>query len=368
MLTHLKPVTTYRMACAQVCSSRMTGIHYLPALRKLQFLNCLRLGPKPIGPRGFKEAGIKRMMGVGKPTPRRGETLSGLAGRVAASSGWAGMGGPLGAEGRGQAHPLVSPGCVGHAKAGVKTQKVGWPTRGTLGVPGSGVSRPAGTPEPRAPAPALGAPTIQVTRTSTSARRTTARRPLLAPCEVCASSKLTKRPVSKHASPRDHDPFEMVYIDILGPFSPQGLRGQRYALLIVDDKTRKKWTVRASTKDGLVNPFFELVDKVAQLAQHNKTQPRILKKIQSDSDAVFKSATFRAHCTARGIVQQFSAPDTQAMNGVVERAVRTVNITEFYLNHDILNIHTALITGEYSVNGEHFKRETKGALQIKSNA
>ena len=49
--------------------------------------------------------------------------------------------------------------------------------------------------------------------------------------------------------------------------------------------------------------------------------------LQSDNDGVYRGDEFASWCRQQGIRQQFSAPHTQAQNGIAERNWRTINDT-----------------------------------------
>lgn len=56
--------------------------------------------------------------------------------------------------------------------------------------------------------------------------------------------------------------FELLHIDIWGPFSVPSIEGYKYFLTIVDDNTRVTWVYLLRTKDDVLRVFPEFIAMV----------------------------------------------------------------------------------------------------------
>jgi hypothetical protein len=84
---------------------------------------------------------------------------------------------------------------------------------------------------------------------------TTLKRPVLVPtdremCRVCKLTKLRNR-TNKTLSPWKEAILALVSVDVAGPFLPT-IRGNKYFAQVVDNATRKTWTLVDKTKSGLM--------------------------------------------------------------------------------------------------------------------
>jgi hypothetical protein len=84
---------------------------------------------------------------------------------------------------------------------------------------------------------------------------TTLKRPVLVPtdremCRVCKLTKLRNR-TNKVLSPWKEAILALVSIDVAGPFLPT-IRGNKYFAQVVDNATRKTWSLVDKTKSGLM--------------------------------------------------------------------------------------------------------------------
>ncbi|KAL5474648.1 hypothetical protein EMCRGX_G026629 [Ephydatia muelleri] len=94
-------------------------------------------------------------------------------------------------------------------------------------------------------------------------------------------SKSKRQPVNWKARERHTKPGQLIHTDINGPMEVASLKGMRYIVCFIDDAT-------------------------------------------SDNDTVYRDKHFSNFCGSLGIDQRFSAPHTQAQNGVAERFWNTI--------------------------------------------
>jgi transposase InsO family protein len=113
-----------------------------------------------------------------------------------------------------------------------------------------------------------------------------------------------------------------------GPFETSTPSGKRYALIFVDDYSRRTFVRLLKTKDEFFKEFQEL-DNVIEV----ETTKRVA-FLRSDSDGAYTSGELAEYCRKRGIQRQFSTAYNQFQNGVAERTIRTlVEMTRTMLIH-----------------------------------
>ncbi|XP_019168860.1 PREDICTED: uncharacterized protein LOC109164767 [Ipomoea nil] len=118
---------------------------------------------------------------------------------------------------------------------------------------------------------------------------------------------LTEPPAKKISS---FSCFELIHLDIWGPFPVCSLQGQHYFLTIVDDYSRFTWLHLMRHKSEarpLIKAFYNYV--VTQFSTK-------IKVIRSDNGAEFNMTEFYAE---KGILHQKSCVNTPQQNAIAER-------------------------------------------------
>ncbi|KAL4348122.1 hypothetical protein GQ457_17G021140 [Hibiscus cannabinus] len=130
-----------------------------------------------------------------------------------------------------------------------------------------------------------------------------------ASCDICHLSKHKRLPFPTSTSV-SNSVFDLIHLDIWGPFPVKSIYGHSFFLTIVDDKSRFVWIFPMNQKS-------EVRVLIADFCQMIETQfSRKVKCIRSDNareldmDSIFKS---------KGIVHQNSCVYTPQQNSVVER-------------------------------------------------
>ncbi len=128
-------------------------------------------------------------------------------------------------------------------------------------------------------------------------------------CTVCPLAKQKRLPFSNNNNLYSF-PFDLVHIDIWGPYHVPTIEGYRYFLTLVDDCSRTTWLYLMKLKSearSLLESFITMV----------KTQfGHQIKTIRSDNGQEFHMPSFYA---SLGISQQHSCVETPQQNSVVER-------------------------------------------------
>ncbi|XP_074314571.1 uncharacterized protein LOC141649791 [Silene latifolia] len=80
-------------------------------------------------------------------------------------------------------------------------------------------------------------------------------------CETCISAKMHKLPFTRDHS-RVRKPFDLIHVDLWGPYRVATITGAHYFFTIVDDNTRITWTFLLKTKEfvsTVIDNFFSQV-------------------------------------------------------------------------------------------------------------
>ena len=119
-------------------------------------------------------------------------------------------------------------------------------------------------------------------------------------------------------------PFQLVFVDTLGPFTPKCLGRFKYAVKFVDQQT--KWKEVVLMKDKTCS-----VDALAVFVKEIPTGERI-HTLRGDCGTEFTSAEFRQYCQDVGIKLEVASPNIPQQIGANERAGRTIlNIVHCFL-------------------------------------
>lgn len=136
-------------------------------------------------------------------------------------------------------------------------------------------------------------------------------------CVTCPMTKFTKLPFAASNSQAKSE-FELIHLDIWGPYKECTKGTYRYFLTIVDDKTRYTWVYLLSLKS-------EALKTITAFCQYVDTH--FEKKIQflrSDNALEFNTAECQVFFSKLGIVHQTSCVYRPQQNARVERKHRNI--------------------------------------------
>ncbi|XP_039067901.1 uncharacterized protein LOC120213937 [Hibiscus syriacus] len=130
-------------------------------------------------------------------------------------------------------------------------------------------------------------------------------------CSVCPLAKQSRLPfpISSSRSPK---PFDLIHVDLWGPYRISTHSGYRSFLTIVDDHTRLSWVYLLRLKSDAIlflKQFFTLV------RTHHSV---LVKYVRSDNGGEFFSDNCSELFSSLGIVHQSSCVHTPQQNGVAE--------------------------------------------------
>ncbi|CAI5488918.1 unnamed protein product [Closterium sp. Naga37s-1] len=119
----------------------------------------------------------------------------------------------------------------------------------------------------------------------------------------------------------DEAPLDEVVMDVVGPLK-LGAAGAEYFLTIVDVYTCMTWMYVRSKKSDVAETV-----KTDWLPMVERQQDRLEKSIRTDRGGEFLSKEFGLWLKKNGIRHSLTMPYSSAMNGIAERANRTITET-----------------------------------------
>lgn len=134
-------------------------------------------------------------------------------------------------------------------------------------------------------------------------------------CYTCQPSKFHKIPFTSNHN-KSTTPFELIHIDIWGPYKYLALDGSSHFLTIVEDCTKYIWTHLMSSKSqvpSVLKSFFHYIHN------HFNTTTKF---VRSDNDNEFLTKECSSFFHQYGIIHQLSITYTPQQNGVVEYKYR----------------------------------------------
>ncbi|CAI7772250.1 unnamed protein product [Closterium sp. NIES-53] len=139
-------------------------------------------------------------------------------------------------------------------------------------------------------------------------------------CPTCMQAKFTRYPFSSSEATAKA-PLDEVVMDVVGPLKLGGA-GAEYFLTIVDVYTRMTWVYVLSKKSDVAETV-----KTDWLPMVERQQDRLVKSIHTDRWGEFLSKEFGLRLKKNGIRHSLTMPYSPAMNGIAERANRTITET-----------------------------------------
>lgn len=138
---------------------------------------------------------------------------------------------------------------------------------------------------------------------------------LLRNCDVCLQAKQTRQ-CFPDSSNNAKAVFDLIHVDLWGPYRTTAFCGSRYFLTIVDDHSRAVWLYLLSDKSMVsryLRDFFTMIER-----QFSKK----VKSIRSDNGTEFMCLT--RFFQEQGILHETSCVYTPQQNGRVERKHRHI--------------------------------------------
>ena len=136
---------------------------------------------------------------------------------------------------------------------------------------------------------------------------------------TCAGGAKWGRQVNPFTPKWTKKPLELVHTDIAGPFRPRAIEGgSLYNLVIIDDYSRKSWTVPFREKSDVRGKLMDWI------AIHENQVGRKVKNMRSDNGGEYIDEEVKAWLRGHGVLHETIPARCPQSNGVVERMNRTL--------------------------------------------
>jgi len=126
--------------------------------------------------------------------------------------------------------------------------------------------------------------------------------------------------IIKVKTKRTTKPFELVHLDVCGPFSTPTSAGHHYYILSIDDYTRytSVWILPGTMSKPCTSAYQSVQARVDSMGYE-------VKQFQCDNGrGEYGNKTFRLVLAACGTTYRPCLPYPHHMNGVAERMVQTI--------------------------------------------
>ncbi|KAI0993059.1 hypothetical protein K3495_g15125, partial [Podosphaera aphanis] len=136
-------------------------------------------------------------------------------------------------------------------------------------------------------------------------------------CKSCKIGKM-KNKICNTLAQHKTEPLELISFDVAGPF-PKSLRGNRYFLQVIDNWTRRTWSIPMKTKDQAISELRKL------RVREERQTGRKLKSTRSDNAPELKHVMLQWE-REDGVVANFTAIASSHQNGPAERSIQTAEM------------------------------------------
>ncbi|KAL8153060.1 LOW QUALITY PROTEIN: hypothetical protein V2J09_010820 [Rumex salicifolius] len=130
-------------------------------------------------------------------------------------------------------------------------------------------------------------------------------------CDTCNRAKF-HRLSFRSSNSKSLNTFDLLHMDLWGPFGVPNIRGERYFFTIVDDMSRATWTYLLHKKEQVMKVVKSFV------AMFGKTP----KMVRFDNGSELMNMECREYFSALGVIHQRTMTYTPQQNGIVERKHR----------------------------------------------
>ena len=166
-------------------------------------------------------------------------------------------------------------------------------------------------------------------------------------CTICPMARQTRMPFLESVTATSSI-FELLHVDLWGPYNVQTHDGYHYFLTMVDDYSRTTWTQLFRCKSNALHTIKAFISLI-----ENQFQTR-LKTIRSDNGLEFSSTEATCFFQEKGIIHQKSCPYTPQQNGVVERKhkylLETARALLFQSKIPMRHLGECVLTATYLIN------------------
>ena len=137
-------------------------------------------------------------------------------------------------------------------------------------------------------------------------------------CDICSVTKSKQQAHPKKSTRKTTRPMQLVYTELMGPFTPAAKGGYRFVSKFTDDYSRMKDIFLLKNK----------TEAAESRHQYNMTVAAPLglriENLRCDKGGEYTGQEFRTLCVGAGINIEYTATNTPQENGVSERDGQTL--------------------------------------------
>ncbi len=137
-------------------------------------------------------------------------------------------------------------------------------------------------------------------------------------CETCVQAKQTIAPFPKKSDTEIAEIGDLTVMDLWGPASVRGIRGERYFATFTDVKARRTETAFCKHKSEALTLFK------SYKARMETSRGIKLKRVRFDNGGEYVNDDFGDYLREEGIAIDTTAPRSSTQNGIAERLNRTL--------------------------------------------
>ena len=123
-------------------------------------------------------------------------------------------------------------------------------------------------------------------------------------CDICAVGKSRQRAHRKTADQHVQRPFQLVFTDLMGHFTPEELGGYKYVFKISDGHTRWTKIYLLKSKNSAFQVFQSFVQSMVIPSGVRVAQFR------ADRGGEFIDNDFKDYCTQTGVLLEYVSTNT----------------------------------------------------------
>ncbi|CAM9287200.1 unnamed protein product, partial [Laminaria digitata] len=146
----------------------------------------------------------------------------------------------------------------------------------------------------------------------------------LRPCTGCSMAKGYRKPIPSSTKTRASKKLGRLFVDLSGPKRIPSLLGKRYVMLVKDDCSRHAWVYFLKNKSDAANAFRKFLADVRADGVPSKVEI-----VWSDNGGEFFGGEVGEVCKQFCMKQEFTNAYSPKKNGVVERALGTIQNAGF---------------------------------------
>ncbi|GAA5905820.1 hypothetical protein JCM5296_001279 [Sporobolomyces johnsonii] len=137
-------------------------------------------------------------------------------------------------------------------------------------------------------------------------------------CDACERGKAARQPVAKEALHPPTRRLELVVADTWGPAPVRGVKGERFALVVVDGYSRYAWGATMAQKSAIAATLINRMRRV------QRASGVAIAALQTDNGTEFVNSTVGNFLSSEGIQHRRTVAYVHGQNGLVERRWRLI--------------------------------------------